>query len=90
MRESDRFFQVEQKEIGGNMSGSTRELVGSIVDGGKGDVRRWVDSHNYKKLDKARVDMMDRELWDSISVFDLAFDVRLRTMFSDIGRKILF
>lgn len=33
MRESDRFFQVGQKEIGGNMSGSSRELVASIADG---------------------------------------------------------
>ena len=49
------------------MSGSTREPVASIVDGEKGDVRVWVDSYNYKKLDEASIDIMDRarELWGS-------------------------
>ena len=40
------------------MSGSTRKLMASVVDGGKVDLRAWVDSYNYKKLDKANVDIM--------------------------------
>ena len=40
--------QPEQKEIGRIKLGDTRELVASIVDGEKLDLRIWVDSNSYK------------------------------------------
>ncbi len=40
--------QTEQKEIGRIKLSNTRELVTSIVDGEKLDLRIWVDSNNYK------------------------------------------
>ncbi len=40
--------QTEQKEIGRIKLSDTRELVASIVDGEKVDLRIWVDSSNYK------------------------------------------
>ena len=41
--------QTEQKEIGRIKLSNTRELVASIVDGEKLDLRRvWLDSKNYK------------------------------------------
>ena len=39
---------TEQKEIGRIKLSNTRELVASIVDGEKVDLRIWVDSNNYK------------------------------------------
>jgi len=43
-----RIKQTEQKEIGRIKLSNTRELVASIVDGEKLDLRVWVDSNNYK------------------------------------------
>ena len=40
--------QTEQKEMGRVKLSNTRELVASIVDGEKLDLRIWVDSNNYK------------------------------------------
>jgi len=40
--------QTGQKEIGRVKLRNTRELVASIVDGEKIDLRIWVDSNNYK------------------------------------------
>ncbi|MHC3130292.1 MAG: hypothetical protein IBV52_09485 [Candidatus Bathyarchaeota archaeon] len=40
--------QTEQREIGRVKLSNTRELVASIVDGEKPDLRIWVDSNNYK------------------------------------------
>jgi hypothetical protein len=40
--------QTEQKEIGRVKLSNTRELVASIVDGEKLDLRVWVDSNSYK------------------------------------------
>ena len=40
--------QTAQKEIGKIKLSNTRELVASIVDGEKLDLRIWVDSNNYK------------------------------------------
>ena len=40
--------QTGQKEIGRIKLSNTRELVASIVDGEKLDVRVWVDSDSYK------------------------------------------
>jgi len=40
--------QTEQKEIGRIKLSDTRELVASILDGEKLDLRIWVDSNNYK------------------------------------------
>jgi len=40
--------QTGQKEIGRIKLSNTRELVASIVDGEKVDLRIWVDSNNYK------------------------------------------
>jgi len=40
--------QAEQKEIGRIRLSNTQELVASIVDGEKLDLRIWVDSNNYK------------------------------------------
>jgi hypothetical protein len=40
--------QAEQKEIGRVKLSNTRELVASIVDGEKLDLRIWVESNNYK------------------------------------------
>ena len=40
--------QTEQKEIGRIKLSDTRELVASIVDGEKLDLRIWVDSNSYK------------------------------------------
>ena len=39
---------TEQKEIGRIKLSDTRELVASIVDSEKLDLRIWVDSSNYK------------------------------------------
>jgi len=41
--------QTGQKEIGRIKLSNTRELVASIVDGEKLDVRVWVDSDSYKE-----------------------------------------
>jgi len=43
-----RIKQTEQKEIGRIELSNTRELVASIVDDEKLDLRVWVDSNNYK------------------------------------------
>ena len=43
-----RIKQTEQKEIGRIELSNTRELVASIVDGEKLDLRVWVDSRNCK------------------------------------------
>ena len=43
-----RIKQTEQKEIGRIKFSNTRELVASIVDGEKLDLRVWVDSNIYK------------------------------------------
>ena len=43
-----RIKQTEQKEIGRIKLSNSRELVVSIVDGEKLDLRVWVDSKNYK------------------------------------------
>jgi hypothetical protein len=43
-----RIKQTEQKEIGRVKLSNTRELVASIVDGEKLDLRIWVESNNYK------------------------------------------
>jgi hypothetical protein len=43
-----RIKQAEQKEIGRIKLSSTRQLVASIVDSEKLDLRIWVDSNNYK------------------------------------------
>jgi len=43
-----RIKQTEQKEIGRIELSNTRELVASIIDGEKLDLRVWVDSDNYK------------------------------------------
>jgi len=40
--------QTEQREIGRIKLSSTRELVASIVDDEKLDLRVWVESNNYK------------------------------------------
>ena len=40
--------QIEQREIGRVKLSNTRELVASIVDGEKLDLRIWVDSNSYK------------------------------------------
>ena len=40
--------QTEQREIGRVKLSNTRELVASIVDGEKLDLRIWVDSNNCK------------------------------------------
>ena len=40
--------QAGQKEIGRIKLSNTRELMASIVDGEKLDLRVWVDSNNYK------------------------------------------
>ena len=40
--------QTNQKEIGRVKLSDTRELVASIVDNEKLDLRIWVDSNNYK------------------------------------------
>ena len=40
--------QTGQQEIGRIKLSNTRELVASIVDGEKLDLRIWVDSNNYK------------------------------------------
>ena len=40
--------QTGQKEIGRIKLSDTRELVASIVDSEKLDLRVWVDSRNYK------------------------------------------
>ena len=40
--------QTEQKEIGRIKLSDTRELVASIVDAEKLDLRVWVDSDSYK------------------------------------------
>jgi len=40
--------QIAQKEIGRVKFTNTRELVASIADGEKLDLRIWVDSNNYK------------------------------------------
>ena len=40
--------QTEQKEIGRIKLSNTRELVASLVDGEKLDLRIWVDSNSYK------------------------------------------
>jgi len=40
--------QTEQKEIGRIKLSNTRELVASIVDTEKLDLRIWVDSNSYK------------------------------------------
>ena len=40
--------QAEQKKIGRIKLSNTRELVASIVDSEKLDLRIWVDSDNYK------------------------------------------
>ena len=37
-----------QKEIGRIKLSNTRELIASIVDGEKLDLRIWVESYNYK------------------------------------------
>ena len=43
-----RIKQTEQKEIGRIKLSNTRELVASLVDSEKLDLRIWVDSNNYK------------------------------------------
>jgi len=43
-----RVKQIEQKEIGRIELSNTRELVASLVDSEKLDLRIWVDSNNYK------------------------------------------
>jgi len=43
-----RIKQTEQKEIGRIELSNTRELVASIIDGEKLDLRVWVDSDSYK------------------------------------------
>ncbi len=43
-----RVKQIEQKEIGRIKLSNTRELVASLVDSEKLDLRIWVDSNNYK------------------------------------------
>ncbi len=40
--------QTEQREIGRVKLSSSRELVASIVDDEKLDLRIWVESNNYK------------------------------------------
>jgi len=40
--------QTGQQEIGCIKLSNTRELVASIVDGEKLDLRIWVDTNNYK------------------------------------------
>ena len=40
--------QTNQKEIGRIKLTNTRELVDSLVDGEKLDLRIWVESNNYK------------------------------------------
>jgi len=54
--------QTEQKEIGRIKLSNTRELVASIVDGEKLDLRIWVDSNNYKGRTKQglRLYLFDR------------------------------
>ena len=54
--------QTEQREIGRVKLSDTRELVASIVDGEKLDLRIWVDSNNYKGRTKQglRLYLFDR------------------------------
>ena len=40
--------QTGQKEIGRIKLSNTKELVASIIDGEKLDLRIWVESNNYK------------------------------------------